>query len=390
MSDTYGLDEPVAPLPPRASTSSAQGVEASAAGRPLRTSANRASKSKKKDSGGSTATKTLGGVLAAIIVIAGIGLRVNRAYQRFNQRNQAPTRVFPAGAAPAGAVPAALANRDGPIAVPALPDPGPGREIEPGITLHEIRLPGGPQPGWSGKLWLYLPTGAKEPRSLPCVMIAGAGSNLLTGMDLGDGDRPEHLPYVHAGFAVLAYELDGALGPNRSPTDLQMGQAILKFLAARAGLVNAHVALEFLLAKVPQVDPGKIYAVGHSSAGTLAMLFAENEPRIRGCVAYAPAIDLEKRFGPQAITQFERGGFVDLAVRYSPKNNEAKLSCPILLFHARDDSNIPVADTEACAERLKQLGKAVTLEIVPTGNHYNSMIQQGIPTGIAWLQGLGS
>jgi hypothetical protein len=45
-------------------------------------------------------------------------------------------------------------------------------------------------------------------------MIAGAGSSLITRMDPGDGDRPEHLPHVRAGFAALADELDGALPEN--------------------------------------------------------------------------------------------------------------------------------------------------------------------------------
>ena len=42
-----------------------------------------------------------------------------------------------------------------------------------------------------------------------------------------------------------------------------------------------------------------------------------------------------------------------------------------MLFHARDDGNLPVADTEACADRLKALGQVVTLVIVPTGGHYD-------------------
>ena len=169
--------------------------------------------------------------------------------------------------------------------LPVFPDPGPGREIEPGIMLHEIRLPGGNSPGFGGKLWLYLPSGAQ---GVPCVLITGAGSNLLVGMDLADGDRPEHLPYVRAGFAVMAFELDGAVANMQQAGDPQILAGAARFLAARAGLVNANVALEYLLAKVPQVDPQRIYVAGHSSAGTLSLLFAEHEPRLKGCVAFAP------------------------------------------------------------------------------------------------------
>ena len=149
-----------------------------------------------------------------------------------------------------------------------------------------------------------------------------------------------------------------------------------------------HVALEFVLERVPQVDPRRIYTAGHSSAATTAMLFAEHEPAIRGCVAYAPAINLAKHFGAAVVPMLHDAGFDDLVVRHAPMNHESKLSCPILLFHARDDGTVPVADTEASAQRLKALGKSVTLVIVPSGGHYDSMIRAGIPRGIAWLQEL--
>jgi hypothetical protein len=51
-----------------------------------------------------------------------------------------------------------------------------------------------------------------------------------------------------------------------------------------------------------------------------------------------------------------------------------------------DDSNVPCSDSRACEQRLKSLGKSVTLVTVPTGNHYQSMIDQGIPRAIEWLK----
>ena len=283
------------------------------------------------------------------------------------------------------AVRAAAADQDGPIETPPLPDIGPGREIEPGVIFHELRLPGGDKPGFAGKLWLYLPSGDHADQSLPCVLITAGGSSLLKGIHLSEHARAEQLPYVRAGFAVLAYELDGALPGGRNAHEAEMKEAMARFLAARAGLVNAHVALQFVLTKVPQVDPRRIFTAGHSSAATTAMLFAEQEPTIRGCVAYAPAINLAKHFGEEVVQILHDAGLDDLAVRHAPINHESKLRCPILLFHARDDGVVSVADTEASAERLKALGKSVTLVVVPSGGHYDSMIREGIPRGIAWL-----
>jgi dienelactone hydrolase len=274
---------------------------------------------------------------------------------------------------------------------PAFPERGAATPSEPGIQRFQISLgPGGgypTTPGHGGKLLLYLPAGNHAPGSLPCVLITGAGSPLFYGMSLSDGDSDEHLPYVRAGMAVVAYELDGPFD-EESEDEAAMKRAYQAFRAAQAGVVNGRNALEFVLARVPEVDPKKIYAAGHSSAATAALLLAEHEPRLAGCMAYAPCYDL-----PQRLTSFGVRGlslilpqFSDFAVQSSPRTHEARLNCPVFLFHAEDDSNVPCEDSRAAERRLKALGKDVTLVTVPTGDHYDSMIEQGIPRAIQWLK----
>ena len=75
--------------------------------------------------------------------------------------------------------------------------------------------------------------------------------------------------------------------------------------------------------------------------------------------------------------------FID---RYSPRNHERTLSCPLYLFGAEDDSNTPISGMREAFDRLEELEKVVTLDEVPTGNHYNSMIKQGIPQAIGWMK----
>ncbi len=136
----------------------------------------------------------------------------------------------------------------GAISLPNFPEPGPPQAIEPGIVMHDIALgpkpaPRGSAPGHSGQLWLYLPEGDHAPGSLPCVLIAPAGTSLLTGIGLADGDRAEHLPWVRAGFAVMAYDLDGHRPEDNNGAKFE--EAVDGFFRARAGLVNAHIALEY-------------------------------------------------------------------------------------------------------------------------------------------------
>jgi dipeptidyl aminopeptidase/acylaminoacyl peptidase len=263
-----------------------------------------------------------------------------------------------------------------------------GRTVEPGIAFQEVSVPR--KDGGTSKLWVYLP----EPRpkgNLPCVLIAPAGTPLIYGNELGnfgDGSEPEHLPYVRAGFAVVAYEIDGPVRSEK-PSDEEVVRAAKEFKAADAGVANTRATVDYVLAKMPFVDPNRIYTAGHSSAATLALLAAANDPRIQGVVAYAPCTDVQKRLieATDALNSVIFG-YKSFIARSSPKNNTKTLNCPVFLFHAEDDSNVPVTETLVFAEQLKRTNPKVTLVRVPTGNHYNSMIRQGIPAGIQWLKGL--
>lgn len=382
--DLYGLDELAA------ATEQEAEAQADDLPAPPRRGPRRSSSRSGSDSGSArpAARGAFAVVVFLVILAARIYFRVSRAVQ---DRPDAAVPA-PAGAADEPGSPAAPVRPAVALSPPVFPDLGDGEELERGVRFHEVRLgppdPAPASPGHRGKLWLYLPAGRHDAGSLPCILIAGAGSNLISGMDLADGDRPEHLPYVRAGFAVLAYELDGAMQDRDRGSDLARGSAA--FLAAQAGLVNARNALDFLASRVHEVDPERTYAVGHSSAATLALLVAEHEPRIKGCVAFAPVVDTAERTPALARNQLARmvPGAGDFFTRYNPRQHEDALNCPVFLFHAQDDSNVPVGESLACQSRLEALGKAVTLETVPTGDHYQAMLAQGIPRAIRWLKQL--
>jgi dienelactone hydrolase len=266
-------------------------------------------------------------------------------------------------------------------------------EIEPGVRLAQIEIQGTTDdttggyynpPGHGGTLNLYLPAGQHAPQSLSCILITGAGSNLLSGMQVSEADWPEHIPYVKAGFAVIAYELDG---PSWGDEPEEMREAFDAFQASRAGLVNARNAIEFATTRVPEINPARIYAAGHSSAGSHALLFAAHEPRLAGVIAYAPATDLPKWFGQRLrLVSFVLPEAVDFVTQSSPSTHAARIKCPAFLFHAEDDQTCEIADSRAFAQTLKTQGTDATLATVPTGDHYDSMIDQGIPQAIQWLK----
>jgi dienelactone hydrolase len=276
------------------------------------------------------------------------------------------------------------------VPLPGFPERGTSRMLKPGVDVVDVDLEvSGSRPGHYGRLRIYTPYGSHAPGSLPCVLIAPAGTNMISGTHLGDDpDHPERVPYVEAGFAVVAFELDGEY-ESEEPTNVELIATYREYAAARAGLVNARNALEYVLAKMPEVDPERIYVAGHSSAGTLSLLFAAHEPRLRGCVAFAPVTDLEKSFGEEA-EMFARvlPGGENFLVKASPITHASSLKCPVFLFHADDDTVVYPSQTYALSNKLQGMGADVDVSRVPYGNHYDAMIDEGIPRAIAWLQRL--
>lgn len=237
--------------------------------------------------------------------------------------------------------------------------------------------------GSNSRLWVYMPDAKPQPSSTPCVLICGAGSTLMTGMKLSDGDEAEHQLFLRAGFIVVAYELDGPSDDNApEPKSYQA------FRDSNAGLANAQIAIEYVLSNIPEVNPKQIFSAGHSSAGTTALLLAEHEPRLAGCVAFAPCTDLKARI-PAALVRtmsFRFEGLAEFLVRSSPRTHEMRIQCPVMLFHAADDSNVPIEESRAFAARLQSAGKDVTIKEVATGGHYQPMIDSGIAAGAAWIK----
>ncbi len=276
------------------------------------------------------------------------------------------------------------------VPLPGFPERGTSRMLKPGVNVVDVELEvSGSRPGHYNRLRIYTPYGSHAPGSLPCVLIAPAGTNLISGTHLGDDpDHPERVPYVEAGFAVVALELDGEY-ESEEPTNMELIAKYREYAAARAGLVNARNALEYVLARMPEVDPERIYVAGHSSAGTLSLLFAAHEPRLRGCVAFAPVTDLEKSFGREA-EMFARvlPGGERFLVKASPITHASSLKCPVFLFHADDDTVVMPSQTYALSNKLQGIGADVDVSRVPYGDHYDAMIDEGIPRAIEWLQGL--
>ena len=137
---------------------------------------------------------------------------------------------------------------------------------------------------------------------------------------------------------------------------------------------------------MPEVDLGRLYVAGRGSAAAVALLFAEHTRYAKGCLAFAPIVDLAAQTDAARQERLRRFGLGDVVGRLSPRAGESRLDSPVFLFQARDDSTVPVEATEAFAERLRGMGKAVTLELVDEDGHDEGMAREGLRRGVAWLK----
>ena len=267
------------------------------------------------------------------------------------------------------------------ITLPSLPT---AQKVENGVVVHKVRLN---KTDEASDVWIYLPEKTNGEK-IPVVLVTAAGSYLWNGTSLGEGDQPEHLPYVRKGFAVIAYETPGSLDDvdMKKVQDETLLKAANDFKKSKAGLVSQQNALDYALEHVSSLDSERIYIAGHSSAATHSLLVAADDPRIKASIAYAPATDLEKSLG-QFVMAFEADlpGFKDFIKQSSPKNNISKIKVPVFIFHAKDDSVVSIEDTKIFVAELQKVNSNVTFIIAEKGDHYDSMIQEGIPKAIEWL-----
>lgn len=230
---------------------------------------------------------------------------------------------------------------------------------------------------------IYPPIGVAKPKGL--MVIGAAGSNLVSGMALGEGDRPEHLPFARAGYAVAAYDVTGPMPPGDVVDASLVREAIDAFVARNAGVDDGRDAIDAGLKEFPDAA-GNVIAVGHSSAGTLALSLAAQDDRVKRCIAFAPVTDVLAFFGPQRMESIEKTPALrDTVARNAPVSLVAKLKKPVFLFSAQDDSVVPTASVTAFAAKLSENGTPVELKVVPSGEHHDSMIRQGHPLALAWL-----
>lgn len=237
------------------------------------------------------------------------------------------------------------------------PAPQPWAPVRAPAGAKEIGFTSG---GHSLRAWISEPKAGAAPA--PAVLF------LHGGFAFGGEDWDMAQPFAAAGFVVMTPILRGE---NGSPGAFSLFYDELDDVLAAAEL----------LAKLPHVDPKRIYVSGHSIGGVLTMLASQASRRFRGAASLSGAPD-PTVFAKQPGIPFDADDPTEWRMR-SPLAFAASFRCPARLFYGVEETFFD-AKTRETATRAKAAGldvEAVTVE----GDHF-TMVARAIPRAIEFFQ----
>lgn len=135
-------------------------------------------------------------------------------------------------------------------------------------------------PSPAGKMFAYLSPDPGDGKKHPALIWAHGGFGGIDKWLWEKTDKQDPGHFREAGIIVLC---PSWRGENDNPGRFQLFY----------GEVEDAVAAVEYLARVPYVDPARIYFAGHSTGGTITLLAAEATPRLRAAFSFGGCPDLQ-------------------------------------------------------------------------------------------------
>ncbi len=267
---------------------------------------------------------------------------------------------------------------------------------DPEVMQYQVVFPRGIYPS---KFIVFLPTHPAKPK-LPCIFVAASGtepSAPFAGRTLEEMNTGDFVKYAKAGYAVIAYDVDGAVGDinviNRAESfDARQKQILIYLIkaykASDAGVLNAKLAIDYAVARIPQIDPNAMYTAGTGSGGTISLMVAATDKRIKAAIAFSPVTTLPGQYSTLVETVSKSvPGYKEFIDRSSPHNNIDKMTKPIFIFHDDRLTTISLADTTNFVELVKKNNSSVffTHELDRDFRTGDDMLSSSLKQSIEWL-----
>ncbi len=242
----------------------------------------------------------------------------------------------------------------------------------PRLTRHT-------QPGALGELFIDVRTAADSGARPAIIGIHGFKGFKDWGFWPPFAERA-----ARAGFTAVTFNLSGS-GVDASG-ESSLGERFSHDTYSRQ-LHDIGVVIDALMGEALGVSkPSAVGLVGHSRGGGMAILAADDDPRVRALVTWA-AISRADRWSEAAHESWRSRGYMNVENSRTGQvlpvttdilddvdaNRDAldiaaaasRLSIPWLIVHGEDDESVPVAE----AEQLSAANGSATLKTVPGVGH---------------------
>jgi dipeptidyl aminopeptidase/acylaminoacyl peptidase len=225
--------------------------------------------------------------------------------------------------------------------------------------------------------FLTLPRG-REPKALPLVLLPHGGPASEEGEDFDWWSQA----LASRGYAVLQPNFRGST-VSQEMREAGNGEYGRKMQTDLSDGVKALVAAGV-------VDPARVCIVGASYGGYAALAGVTLEPDVYRCAVSVSGISDPGRFVRWVNFEHTREGGDQRPVRYwlrfmgmkdvsdpkfaeiSPIDHVDAIRAPVLLIHGKDDTVVPIEQSEKFAEALKARHKPVEFVLLKKEDHWLS------------------
>lgn len=181
---------------------------------------------------------------------------------------------------------------------------------------------------------------------------------------------------VSKGFAVVAPNVRGSSGYGRNYIQLDDGRKRMDAVADLASLVEN-------LIQTKSIDQNRIGIMGRSYGGFMVLAALTHYPELWAAGVDIVGISHFKTFlentGPwrRKIREYEYGILGeddDFFEEIAPLNHLDKIQAPLLIFHGKNDTRVPVSEAEQLTKQMLEMGKDVELVVFEDEGHQTEKI----------------
>lgn len=179
------------------------------------------------------------------------------------------------------------------------------------------------------------------------------------------------------GFIVVAPNVRGSMGYGREYVQLDDGRKRMNAVADLAWLVRD-------LAALPAVDPTRIGIMGRSYGGFMVLAALTRYPDLWAAGVDIVGISDFRSFlantGPwrRKLREAEYGSLSDHAdffAEIAPLRHAHKIRVPLLVFHGRNDTRVPVSEAEQLVADMKSRQQHVELVVFEDEGHQTEKLE---------------